>query len=42
MTPEQKKKDNIEYIIFVVICILIFPIALCWSLMKDGCKNRKL
>lgn len=42
MTPEQKKKDDIEFIIFVIICILIFPIALCWGLMKDGCKNGKL
>lgn len=40
MTPEQKN-DLIENIIALIICILIFPIALCFELVRLNSKSGK-
>ena len=38
MTPERKK-DIIENVIALIICILIFPIALCFELVRLNSKS---
>lgn len=40
MTPERKK-DIIENVILLIICILIFPIALCFELVRLNSKGGK-
>ena len=41
MTPEQKK-DLVENIIVLIICVLVFPVMVCFDLVRMNSKNGKI